>query len=173
MARSDRVSGDINLYYYYKLLLAKKKMALVAAEDNFDEAAKKVLEEFIVTAGREEIENGQQKRRSGQMAKARDGGYAGGRSPYGYDAVRGSGMLILNEKEAVMIRRIFELHDEYAFTYRAIAEVLTKEKWKARTDKPIHPSTIASIIGNRKLYEGFIKFGTDSWMVGKHQKILE
>jgi len=171
VSKSDRVSGDVNLYYYYKMCLAKKDLVLISIESKFDPAAVEVLESFVISAANAERENIRKKKYDGKMEKARKGGYAGGRAPYGYDAIRGSGELVVNKKEAVMVKRIFELHDEHSFTMRAIVEVLKKEKYKTRTDNDFQVSTVGSIIGNRKTYQGYVKYG-GCWIEGKHEKIL-
>lgn len=171
-AHCNRIAPDVNMYFYYKYLLARKGVELVVVDDEYSEEEKNILGEFLVTAVREDLDLMDRKRREGQLKKAREGGYTGGRAPYGYDAIRGSGMLILNEKEAVMVRRIFELYDDKFLTYRAICEVIMREGYKTRSGATFSASTISGILNNRKLYEGYIKWGSDSWVKGKHPRIL-
>lgn len=171
-AHNSRVAPDMNLYFYNKMLLGRKGVELVLVEDDFEEDDKRLLESFVSAAVAEDVDYMLRKQNEGRLAKARSGGYTGGRTPYGYDALRGSGMLILNEKEAVMIRRIFELYDEHMLTYRAICEVLVREGWKTRSGAKFSASTISGIIGNRKMYQGFIRYGAGDWVKGKHVPIL-
>lgn len=56
-----------------------------------------------------EVAEIRQKMKRGRLEKARQGGYSGGRPPFGYQAVRGGKRLQICEEEAAAVRRLFEL----------------------------------------------------------------
>lgn len=56
-----------------------------------------------------EVAEIRQKMHRGRLEKARQGGYSGGRPPFGYRAVRGSRALQICEPEAAAVRRLCEL----------------------------------------------------------------
>lgn len=171
-ARSDRVSGDANMFYYYKMCLLKKGVNLIAIDYQFSLEHLNVLEGFVVTVAEMERDYINKRKFDGKLEKALRGGWSGGKPPYGYDAIRGSGKLIVNPTEKEMVLRIFDLNDRLALPYRAICDVLKKEGYKTRQGKEIQASTVGNIIGNRKLYQGYIKHH-GAWIEGQHEKILK
>ncbi len=91
--------------------------------------------------------------RRGRITKAQQGGYAGGQAPYGYQAVRGSKVLTVNEDEARIVKRIFALHRR-GLSDRAIAKRLCGEGIPTRTGKQWTNVQILLILRRRRFYEG-------------------
>lgn len=88
----------------------------------------------------------------------------------GYE-VRG-GALCINEKEAAVVRRVFELRDG-GVTLNGIVDSLNKDGYTTRNGKPFVISTVQSIVNNRKTYEGFYRYGKNKeWVKGQHEPIL-
>lgn len=71
---------------------------------------------------------------------------------FGYDLVKCK--LTINEKEAEMIRLIFNLYETETWSTRAIAKELQDRGYLGRNGTPIHHNTISSIIQNPK-YKGY------------------
>jgi len=113
-------------------------------------------------------ENIVQRTTMGRNAKAAQGGYAGGRPPYGYDAVDGN--LAVKEKEAAVVRRIFEMH-ESGMALRKIADELAKEGIKNASGSNITFPTVNVIIKNKDFYLGNWKYG-DVYFKDHHEAIL-
>ena len=58
-------------------------------------------------------------------------------------------------------------------TIRGVADKLNEEGYCGRNGKPFTSSTIQSILGNRKTYEGYYRYGkSDEWVKGKQEPIL-
>lgn len=174
VAKTDRISRDINLYYAYKNLLQKQGLEILSvAEDwsNQDKLTAMILENFLAMAATVERENIRVRTSSGRSLKARSGGYAGGRRPYGYSVQ--DGKLVIDETEAKAVRLIFGMKDR-GETFQAICEALNKSGFVTKSGKPFVISTIQVILGNRPVYEGKYKYGKDSeWVPGAHKAILE
>lgn len=180
VAKSDRVARDINIYYYYKMLLRKKDMQLISIAEDFGQFGvfAAMLEAFTMCCAELERENINKRMSGGRAVKSRSGGYSGGRAPYGYSVKDGG--LVINEKEASVVREIFRLREQNGMAYKEIAAVLAREGIVSRGGKPLLFTTVASILDNRKTYEGYYRYGKnsdgtrkDNWVEGQHEAILE
>lgn len=172
VAKSDRVARDINIYYYYKMLLLKKEISLISVAEDFGRMGvfSTMLEAFTLCCAQMERENITKRTSSGRAIKAASGGYSGGKAPMGYEVKDGE--LSIKEDEAIIVRRVFELRDA-GNTIRGIADKLNEEGYCGRNGKPFTSSTIQSILGNRKTYEGYYRYGkSDEWVKGKQKPIL-
>jgi len=111
----------------------------------------------------------------GRKAKAKQGGFAGGKAPYGYRRDKEGGLEVVPE-EATIVRRIFALQKEGLGT-KAIAAQLNREGVPTRGGKPWIFSTIFGILHNEK-YEGNVEYyfkstEKESWVEpGHHEAIL-
>lgn len=172
VARSDRVARDINVYYYYKMMLRKKDIELVSVSEDFGQMGvfASMLEAFTLCAAQMERENITKRTSAGRYAKAKEGGFAGGRTPLGYNSVKGQ--FVVDENYRPLILEIFGLYDSGA-TYREIADRINAEGWKTRKGKEFNFGSIYRIVENRKMYEGWYKYGEGPWVRGKHEAILE
>lgn len=173
VAKTDRISRDINLYYSYKALLAKKNLEILSVAEDWSSADKltaMILENFLAMAATVERENIRVRTSGGRQQKAKMGGYAGGRPPYGYDTV--SGRLVINDEEAKAVRLIFTMKDS-GKTFQSICDALNLNGYLTKSGKPFAISTIQVILGNRPLYEGNYRYGKGSeWIPGVHEPIL-
>lgn len=174
--KSDRVARDIKLYFYYMMLLQKKGIELISATEAFVDDGSglgNVYRSLMLFVAEQERKNITKRTSSGRSIKATRGGYSGGRAPYGYKAKRGTGVLEINETEAVTIRTIFEMRDSGG-TYKEIVDRLNGIGAKNSSGGKFSISTIQTIIGNRKVYEGYYKYGkTGEWVIGQHEPILK
>ena len=105
----------------------------------------------------------------GRRAKAKSGGYTGGKTPYGYRVENKE--LVVDEREAPMVRRIFALRKE-GHSLRAIADILESEGYIGREGRPIMYSTVAGICNNEDLYRG-IKTYAGVRSEGRYEALLE
>lgn len=172
VAKSDRVARDINIYYYYKMVLRKKNIELISVAEDFGQfgAFSSMLEAFTICVAEMERNNITYRMSGGRAQKAKTGGYAGGRVPYGYSAVNGK--LVINEKEAEVVRKIFEMSDN-GYSYRSILQSLKEEGFVTRKGKDFVISTIQSVLGNENLYHGMYRYGKDGeWIKGQQEAIL-
>lgn len=110
----------------------------------------------------------------GRKAKAQQGGFAGGKAPYGYRRDKEGGLAIVPE-EAEIVRRIFALHKQGLGT-KAIAARLNADGVPTRSGRPWLFTTIKGILENAK-YEGLVEYyfadeGLHVRRAGRHAAIL-
>lgn len=114
-----------------------------------------------------ESETIQMRTTDGRMAKAKQGGYAGGKPPIGYRAVGGE--LVIVPEEAEIVRLVFDLRKNN-YTLMGIAEELNKRGYRSKSGKLFRHSAIQTILGNEQTYRGVHKYGNDG--EGYHEPIL-
>lgn len=174
VAKNDRIARDINVYFYYKMMLKKKDITLISVSEDFGQFGvfSNILEAFTMCVAEMERANITKRTSMGRAVKSERGGYSGGKAPYGYSSERGSGKLVINPNEVPLIKRIFEIRDNGG-TMKDIVQTLKGEGFKTRKGNDFQISTIQYILGNRKTYEGFYKYGeTGEWVQGLHEPIL-
>ena len=173
VAKTDRVARDINVYYYYKMMLMKKDIKLISIAEDFGQFGvfANMLEAFTLCVAEMERDNITKRTSGGRKVKASKGGYSGGRAPMGYKVL--NGQLIINEDEAPVVRRVFELRDS-GTVLLDIVDILNKEGYVTRNGKKFVISTVQSIVNNRKTYEGYYHYGKNGeWVQGVHEPILK
>ena len=172
VAKSDRLSRDINLYFYYKQLLHKKGMSLVSLAEDFGIAGPMapILEAYVIFAAEMERANITSRTSAGRKIKSAQGGYSGGKPPYGYYV--NNKRLCIVESEAEVIREIFTLR-EAGTTLEDICAIMKDKGVKTRTGGPMAQSTVLYMLNNQKLYEGYYRYkGMEDWVEGQHDAIL-
>ncbi|WP_053961239.1 recombinase family protein [Sulfobacillus thermosulfidooxidans] len=110
----------------------------------------------------------------GRKAKAQQGGFAGGKAPYGYRRDKEGGLVLVPD-EAAIVRQIFALHKQGLGT-KAIAHRLNADGVPTRSGKPWIFTTIKGILENAK-YEGLVEYyfadeGLHVRQPGQHEAIL-
>jgi len=109
---------------------------------------------------------------SGRKTKARQGGYSGGKAPIGYKAERGHKALILDEKKATVVRRVFELRAAKPdASLQNIADILNWEGLTTKEGQQFHAMQVKRILDRRDIYEGGYRYSGIAAR-GKHQPIL-
>ena len=154
------------------MLLKKKDVKLISVTENFEQFGEyaSFLEAFTACVAEMERRNISMRMSGGRQQKAKLGGYAGGRVPYGYEALNGK--LVINESEAENVRKIFVMVKD-GYSYRAIIQSLKEDGAVTRKGKDFVVSTIQSIIGNENLYRGMYRYGKDGeWVKGQQEAIL-
>lgn len=171
VAKSDRVARDINIYFYYQGALLRKNIELISITEDFGQFGvfANMLKAFTLTCAEMERDNITKRTSAGRKIKAAQGGYSGGRPPFGYRV--DNGQLVIDEEEAKTVRRIFELRAE-GKAYRPIADVLVQEGYICRNGKPMTYNVVANIVENEPTYKGMYKYGDGEWVKGKQEPIL-
>lgn len=173
VAKTDRVARDINVYFYYKMMLLKKEIKLISVAEDFGQmgAFAPFLEAFTLCVAQMERDNITKRTEGGRRIKASKGGYSGGRAPMGYKVMNGE--LVINDEEAKVVRRIFELRDQ-GVVLLDIVDRLNTEGYLTRAGKKFLISTVQSVVNNRKTYEGYYHYGKNGeWVKGVHEPILK
>lgn len=171
-AKSDRISRDVNIYYGIRYLLSQKNIELVSAEVDFGQfgAFAPVIESMLSVLSELERDKITARTSGGRKQKAKRGGYAGGRAPFGYKVQDGG--LVINEDESPAVIRAFELRKR-GESIRGIANIMGKEGYKSRRGTPITFPTISNILDNERTYRGEYKYGESDWVQGQHEPILD
>lgn len=169
VAKNDRVARDIKVYYYFKMMLKKKNIELVSVSEDFGEMGPfaSMLEAFTICVAEMERENITRRTMAGREMKARSGGYAGGRLPYGYRSVNGE--LVIDSVEAECVRKVFELREK-GKKMGEIAELVTGMGYRTKMGKEFNVSAIQNVLKNERLYRGEIRYGKA--YEGTHDHIL-
>ena len=176
VAKSDRLSRDIEQYYFFKYTFKRNNIDLISISEDFGSAGMyaPIYEAITAVFAQMERQFITVRMTGGREVKAARGGYAGGKAPYGYSATKGSKVLTVDEDEAKMVRLIFELREKEHKTMQEICEILREKGYKTRKGRDIPVSSVQYILGNRKTYEGYYKYGKDGdWVKGQHKAILE
>lgn len=173
VAKNDRIARDINIYFYYKMMLKKKNIVLISIAEDFGQfgAFSSILEAFTLCVAQMERENINKRTSMGRDVKASRGGYAGGRTPFGY--IPQNRKLVIKDEEAEIVKTIFELKDNQNKTYQYICDYLNSQGKVNRSGKPFLISTVQTIYENRNVYLGYYKYGkAASWVKGEHDAII-
>lgn len=174
VAKTDRISRDINLYYAYKNMLAKLNLEILSVSEDWsaqDRLTAMILENFLAMAATVERESIRVRTSGGRKQKAKQGGYSGGRAPMGYKVQEGG--LVINPEEAEIVRFIFA-HKQAGDTMLGTMNALNEAGYKTRGGKEFVISTVQSIWNNERTYRGEYRYGKDGdWVKGKHEPILK
>lgn len=171
--KSDRVARDIRLYYYYFYQLEKRNIKLISVQEDFEAMGEfaDVIRTMMLFVAEQERKNIKIRTSAGRGTKASIGGFAGGRVPYGYTNVKSE--LWIVPEEAEVVRRIFALRSE-GKSMDKIAQELNADNCQTKNGGAWYASTIKAILANKKLYQGYYRYGNQKdWVKGKQKPILD
>lgn len=101
----------------------------------------------------QEAQNDSQRVKAGMKMAKLKGHYSGGRPPYGYEYETGVKKLSVSEKEAIIIKMVFELKKK-RYKLSQISRTLREKGHVNRDGKQFHPMTIKRILDRKHLYTG-------------------
>lgn len=132
-----------------------------------------LLSDILVALDSYEVGEIRAKMIRGRLAKAQKGGYAGGKTPYGYCCQRHTKQLVLNEAEAQAVRELFILCAKNpGMTYREMAGILAAHGHTGRNGKPFSVSLAYNILQRADFY----LFGRYSYagieVIGRHPPLF-
>lgn len=171
VARNDRLARDINIFFGYKYLLSRQNIQIISVSEDFGAFGvfAPMLEAFTVSVAQLERAHITARTSGGRRLKSRDGGYSGGKPPFGYMVV--NHQLIINEREAEAVRLCYDLRAQ-GLKMNAIAAALNKKGLTNRRGNSFTISNIQKLLENEKTYRGYYKYGDMDWVKGKHEPIL-
>ena len=118
-----------------------------------DGTVESLLSNILVALDSYEVGEIKAKMLRGRLAKAEQGGYAGGRVPYGYTCQRHTKQLVLYEPEAEAVRTLFILFAQNPGTsYSQLASILTEWGYRCRNGKPFSVSLVYNILHRIDFY---------------------
>lgn len=168
VAKTDRLSRDIQMYYFIKLSLKKRGFELISVQEDWGSYGMMapMLEAMVVAFAEFERQMITTRTSNGRKAKAAKGGYSGGKPPYGYNVIDSN--LVINEDEGEVVKLILNSES----TLRELAEHLNFNNIKTKSGAKWYAAQIGYVRKNRKLYEGFYKYGNEEWVTGTHKAII-
>jgi site-specific DNA recombinase len=107
----------------------------------------------------------------GRLAKARKGGYAGGRAPMGFSAEKGRKTLEVDPSKVAAIRRVFEFRAR-GMTLRQIAALLNDEGLTTAEGASWQAAQVKRVLDRQLLYSGGYAYAGVSTEHGQHEAIL-
>ena len=111
------------------------------------------MKNIMVSVSSYEVAEITAKMKLGRLAKAKQGGYAGGRVPYGYKCDRHDKRLSLYEPEAEAVREVFIMYSmNPTMTLRDVAAIMNILGYTGRNGKPFSLSLVYSIIKRADFY---------------------
>lgn len=108
----------------------------------------------------------------GRSKKAQQGGYAGGRATFGYKASKGQKYIQVDENQAQIVRRVFQLKEEHpVWSLTRIAKAMNEEGFTTQLGRLFTKVQIKRILDKRDFYSGTYRYG-DIKALGLHEAIL-
>lgn len=107
---------------------------------------------IMASLAQDEIRKLSERVKFGYQRSIKNGRVLGNNDIWGYE--KKDGKLVINEEEAKMVKRIFELYVSGKYGFHTIARMLYKEGYKNRNGNVLAYSTISYIIRNPK-YKGY------------------
>lgn len=171
VAKSDRIARDVYIYFAYKNELRKKGIQVISVAEDFGDQGvfTVVLDAMLAAMAEIERQNIKARTSGGRKQKAKNGGYSGGKVPYGYFTANHS--LIINPSEAEVVKEVYSLRDG-GYSMQEIADELNLSGRRTRSNGDFTKSQVRNILGNKKTYCGLYKYGESDWVKGEHQAII-
>lgn len=155
----DRFSRDKYSSAVYKHRLKKCGVRLISVTENLDGSPESiVLESVLEGMAQYYSANLSREVMKGLMENALNAKHTGGKPALGYD-VGSDGKYIINEKEAIIVKSIFDLYLE-GKGYGQILNFLNEKGWKTKTGRSFSKSALYHILRNES-YKGVYTFNKD------------
>ncbi|MED0739039.1 recombinase family protein [Aneurinibacillus thermoaerophilus] len=167
----DRISRNLkDILILHDDVFKPNSASIISVNEQFDTSTPMGKLVFQMIGGFAEFEREmiQDRMESGKKEKAKRGGFAGGRIPYGYDSINKE--LVINEKEAAIVRKIFEYRKE-GKTLQYIADELNNNDVPTKLGGKWSRVHIKSILDRENFYKGFYRY-SNIVTKGKHQPII-
>lgn len=140
---------------------------------------------IMASLAQDEIRKLSERVKFGYQRSIKNGRVLGNNDIWGYD--KKDGKLVINEEEAKMVKRIFELYVSGKYGFHTIAKMLYNEGYKNRNGNILAYSTISNIIRNPK-YKGYycgnkttvvdyklktiVKKDVEDWVIYKDNEVV-
>ena len=154
-------------------VLMANNIALVSLNETLDTTTPwgRAMIGILSSFNQMESENIQMRTSMGREAKAKEGGYAGGKPPIGYRAVNGA--LEIVPEEAEIVRLVFKLRKE-GWTLIGISEELNRLGYRTKKGNAFKHSAVQTILNNEETYRGVYRYGNASGSsLIQHEPILK
>jgi DNA invertase Pin-like site-specific DNA recombinase len=174
VAKLDRLSRDTLYCLWIEKELRKNGVELVSIAEPYrwDDPMQKMMLTIMAAFAEYEKELIKLRLSGGRKAKARKGGYAGGRPCMGYRAEKLNRKLVLDSEQAATVKRVFAIRDGNPKLFlKEIAARLNAEGFKSAEGGIFYPISVKRILDRRSFYEGLYSYaGIEA--DGQHQQII-
>lgn len=173
VAKMDRLSRDVSDSLAIRSRLLLSNVQVVSVSEPYDPYDPTGLFMMHVITAMAQLEKSRIKDRlsGGRKAKARQGGYAGGRPALGYSATKGGKVLTVEPAGAAAVQRIYALRSEH-LSMGKIAAVLNSEGITTAEGKTWHDNQVKRVLDREPLYSGRYVYASVTAVEGKQQAIL-
>ena len=147
---------------YHKYYLKKNRIKILYADPSQqfgDNPEGRLLEGIMESFAQYQSENLASEVMKGMKENAYHAKHTGGIPPLGY-SLNANKELIINESEAIIVRKIFDLYNQ-GYGYRSIANELNSKGYRTKTGKMFSQNSIYDILCNEK-YSGTYVFNKRS-----------
>jgi site-specific DNA recombinase len=177
----DRLTRNSRDFHYLLELFENHNVAFISATESIDTKSPqgRLMTAIMVQFAQYDREMDQERSKDFHLARAKKGLWCGGISPLGYDSKEK--LLVVNEKEADLVRRIFEYYVKSQSAIRVAQDLnrlgCHRKLWKNKEGKmfggqPFDMDSIIRIL-QRKVYIGIIKNGrTGQEFPGQQKPII-
>ena len=165
----DRLTRSPKDFYQLIEVFEQNNVSFISITERFDTStpAGRLLRNVMLTFAQFERELTSERTKDKLLERAKKGMWNGGRSPYGYE--RKNKKLIINKKEAEMVRLIFETYVETG-SVNEVYDALKEKNIKNRQGKIFSRAHLALILRNIA-YVGKINYAGQVYR-GIHQPII-
>jgi site-specific DNA recombinase len=174
--KADRIHRSLkNLLVMIEDELEPQKKAFVSVEQSFDTSTAQGMLFLQMLGSFAEFERKQitQRMKSGRVATAKAGEYAGGGAPYGYKVINGS--LVVDPETSAIVKEIFRSYLN-GKSLQSVADDLNDKQIPTKNGKPWSKQSVAYVLGN-ETYLGEVHYHGDKEQneiktQGKHEAII-
>lgn len=174
VTKLDRVSRNTKDFLSLLDYCDEHGCSIVSIAENFDTSTDigRAVVTILMTFAELERKQIAARVTSGRKQKATQGGWNGGRVPFGYNHVDGDGFAI-NTDEAAIVRRIFsEFNAPYNRSgLQDIAKGLNGDELPTQRGGKWYASTVRYILSNG-FYAGLMQYDGQEPVTGEHQAII-
>lgn len=178
----DRLTRNSKDFHHLLELFEKHNVAFISATESIDTKSPqgRLMTAIMVQFAQYDREMDQERSKDFHLARAKKGLWCGGLPPLGYDSK--DKLLVINEQEAAIVRRMFGLYLQHQSSIRVAEELnrlgLRRKAYQTQTGKPYGGNAfdMDSVIRvlQRKVYIGTIRNErTGQEFHGQHTPIIE
>jgi site-specific DNA recombinase len=165
----DRLTRSPKDFYQLIEFFEQNNVSFISVTERFDTStpAGRLLRNIMLTFAQFERELTSERTKDKMLERARKGMYNGGYAPYGYK--RENKKLIINKREAEIVRMIFETYIETG-SLTKVYDLLKEKNIKNRQGKPFYKTVLGFLLRN-PVYAGKVKHN-DKIYQGIHEPVI-
>lgn len=152
----DRLSRSLSDFAKLLEFFKKNNVAFVSVTQQFNTNTSmgRLTLNILLSFAQFEREITSERTKDKMSAARRKGRWVGGWIPLGYELEKGTKRLIINPKEAEIIRDIFSLYLIEGNTQESVVDIINERGWKTKT----RITREGKIYDGKKIYPGYIQW---------------